>query len=136
MSVGFFPQLGQQIGEKRHFSICHSWYAACVSDLARTSRQRKESLASKNAGHYMEQIFNSHGAFGFMLLGLCGDVAGFKAGLWAFGVLCLVSMSSVLVLALREQRQWFVRTHHRPYATTSSLPSVLSVPKQQKVTNP
>jgi hypothetical protein len=84
----------------------------------------------------MEQIFNSHGAFGFMLLGLCGGMAGFKAGLWAFGILSLVSMSGLLVLALREQRQWFVSTQHELYATTSSLPSVLSVPKQQKVTNP
>jgi hypothetical protein len=84
----------------------------------------------------MEQIFNSHGAFGFMLLGLCGGLAGFKAGLWAFGILSLVSMSGLLVLALREQRQWFVSTQHRLYAMTSSLPSVLSVSKQQKVTNP
>ena len=84
----------------------------------------------------MEHIFNSHGAFGFMLLGLCGGVTGFKAGLWALGILGLVSMSGVLVLALREQRQWFVRTQHGLYATTPSLRSVLSVPKQQKVTNP
>ena len=84
----------------------------------------------------MEQIWNSHGAFGFMLLGLCGGVAGFKAGLWAFGILGLVSVSGVLVLALREQRQWFMGTQHGLYATTPSLSSVLSGPKQHKVTNP
>ena len=80
----------------------------------------------------MEQLLNSYGAFGFMVLGLCGGVAGFKAGLWAFGILSVVSMSGVLVLALREQRQWIMRTYHGLYAPTPSLPSVLSDPKQHK----
>ncbi len=83
----------------------------------------------------MEHILNSHGAFAFMLLGLCGGVAGIKAGLWAFGIVCLVSMPGLFALALWEQRCWFVRTRYGRYLL-GSLPSVLSMMLQRKITSP
>jgi hypothetical protein len=84
----------------------------------------------------MEHVVSSHGAFAFMLLGLCGGVAGFKAGLWAFGMLCLVSTIGLLILALWEQRSWFLRLQQRRHAMTTPLPSVLPAIPQQKVTSP
>ena len=59
MSVGFFPQLGHQTGGKRHFSICHSWYATCVSpvstNITATKRKSREQQRRALYGTDIEQ---------------------------------------------------------------------------------
>lgn len=83
----------------------------------------------------MEHILNSHGAFAFMLLDVLGGMAGVKAGLWAFGIVCVVSMPGLFALALWEQRRWFERTRYGRYLL-SFLPFVLSMRPYRKITSP